>query len=46
MQKELNDLLGWGVQVKSGSNGSGRVVISYRTEGERRELMEKLQRLK
>ncbi|PID89861.1 MAG: chromosome partitioning protein ParB [Bacteroidetes bacterium] len=46
MQKELNELLGWGVQVKSGSNGSGRVVISYRTEGERRELMEKLQRLK
>ncbi len=46
MQEELNELLGWGVQVKSGSNGSGRVVISYRTEGERRELMERLKRLK
>lgn len=42
MQARLEALLGWGVQVKPGSHGKGRVVISYRSEGERLELMHRL----
>lgn len=42
MQSQLESLLGWGVEVKPAPNGRGKVVISYRSEGERQELMRKL----
>ncbi len=46
MQKNLYELLGYGAKVKAGKDGSGKVVISFRSEEERLELMEKLNRLK
>lgn len=46
MQQELYDVLGYGAQLRPGKGGTGKVVISYRSEGERKELMEKLSRLK
>ena len=42
MQSALEQRLGYGVQVKPGKHGSGRVVIQYRSEGERQELLRKL----
>lgn len=39
MERRLTEHLGWGVRVQSGQKGSGRVVISYRNEGERLELL-------
>lgn len=42
MQSRLEQLLGWGVQVKPGPQGKGKVVITYRSEGERLELMRRL----
>jgi ParB family chromosome partitioning protein len=44
LQKKLQDLFGWGVEVKLGKNGSGRIVISYRSEGELDELMQRFNR--
>lgn len=41
LQKRLQDLFGWGVEVKSGKNGGGKIVISYRSEGELDELMQR-----
>jgi ParB family chromosome partitioning protein len=44
LQKKLQDLFGWGVEVKSSKNGSGKIVISYRSEGELDELMQRFNR--
>jgi ParB family chromosome partitioning protein len=44
LQKKLQDLFGWGVEVKLGKNGSGKIVISYRSEGELDELMQRFNR--
>lgn len=44
LQKKLQDLFGWGVEVKSAKNGSGKIVISYRSEGELDELMQRFNR--
>ena len=41
MLQMLESKLGWGVSVKPGAKGAGRIVISYRSEGERLELMRK-----
>jgi ParB family chromosome partitioning protein len=43
-QKKLQNVFGWGVEVKPGKKGSGRIVINYRTEGELEELMERFNR--
>ena len=43
-QKKLNDVFGWGVEVKPGKKGDGKIVISYRTHGELEELMERFNR--
>lgn len=40
-QKKLNDVFGWGVEVKPGKKGDGKIVISYRTHGELEELMKR-----
>lgn len=42
MQRLLESKLGWGVRVQAGKRGAGRVVISYRSDGEREELMRRL----
>ncbi len=42
MQHLLEQKLGWGVKIQPGNRGAGRVVISYRSNGEREELMRKL----
>ena len=43
-QKKLQDVFGWGVEVKPGKKGSGKIVINYRTPGELGELMERFNR--
>lgn len=42
LKKKLQDVFGWGVEVKPGKEGSGKIVISYRTPGELDELMERV----
>ena len=42
MQAALEQRLGWGVKVNGNEKGSGKIVITFRTEGERKELMRKL----
>lgn len=44
-QKKLQDFFGWGVEVKPGKKGSGKIVINYRTHGELEEIMERFNRL-
>jgi len=41
----LSKVFGWGAQVKAGSNGSGKIVISYRSQGELDEIVSKLNRI-
>ncbi len=43
-KKKLNDLFGWGADIKPGRKGDGKIVISYRTQGELEELMNKFSR--
>ena len=38
-KKKLNELFGWGADIKPGKKGDGKVVISYRSQGELEELM-------
>lgn len=42
MQSSLEKRFGWGVKVNGNEKGSGKIVLSFRTEGERKELMRKL----
>ena len=42
MQSSLEKKFGWGVKVNGNEKGSGKIVLSFRTEGERNELMRKL----
>ena len=42
MQSSLEKRFGWGVRVNGNEKGSGKIILSFRTEGERRELMQKL----
>jgi ParB-like protein len=42
MQTSLEKRYGWGVKVNGNEKGSGKIVLSFRTEGERKELMRKL----
>ncbi|MDD4673434.1 MAG: ParB/RepB/Spo0J family partition protein [Bacteroidales bacterium] len=44
LEQKLQNIFGWGVEVKPGKKGSGRIVINYRTAGELDELMEKVNR--
>ncbi len=44
LENKLQEIFGWGVQVKQGKGGSGKIVISYRTQGELEELMERMNR--
>lgn len=44
LEDKLQEIFGWGVQVKQGKGGSGKIVISYRTQGELEELMERMDR--
>ncbi len=44
LEDKLQEIFGWGVQVKQGKGGSGKIVISYRTQGELEELMERMNR--
>lgn len=41
----LNRIFGWGAQVKPGTNGTGKIVISYRSQGELDEIVQKLNRI-
>lgn len=41
----LSKIFGWGAQVKAGSNGSGKIVISYRSQGELDEIVQKFNRI-
>ncbi|MDD3567008.1 MAG: ParB/RepB/Spo0J family partition protein [Bacteroidales bacterium] len=43
-QKKLQSVFGWGIEVKPGKKGSGKIVINYRTQGELEELMERFNR--
>ena len=43
-QKKLQDFFGWGVEVKPGKKGSGKIVINYRTHGELEEIMDRFNR--
>lgn len=45
-QEQLQQIFGWGAQVKPGKKGDGRIVISYRTPGELEELIHKFDRFK
>ncbi|HNV82376.1 MAG TPA: ParB/RepB/Spo0J family partition protein [Tenuifilaceae bacterium] len=38
-KKKLNELFGWGADIKPGKKGDGKIVISYRSQGELEELM-------
>lgn len=42
LEQKLQDVFGWGVEVKPGKKGSGKIVINYRTPGELDELMERV----
>ena len=44
-QKKLQNVFGWGVEVKPGKKGSGKIVINYRIAGELDELMERFNRI-
>jgi ParB family transcriptional regulator, chromosome partitioning protein len=44
-QTKLQELFGWGAQVKAGKKGDGKIVISFRSAGELEELMEKFNSL-
>jgi ParB family chromosome partitioning protein len=43
-KKKLNELFGWGADIKLGQKGTGKIVISYRSQGELDELMNKFNR--
>ncbi len=45
VRRKLNEVFGWGVEVKPSQKGKGRIVISYRSHGELEEILEKLNRL-
>jgi ParB family chromosome partitioning protein len=45
MQERLQELFGWGVEVKQGKNGTGKIVISYRSTGELDELLARFNRV-
>ncbi|MGB4535658.1 MAG: ParB/RepB/Spo0J family partition protein [Tenuifilaceae bacterium] len=38
-KKKLNELFGWGADIKPGKKGDGKIVRSYRSQGELEELM-------
>ncbi len=44
IEEKLQEYLGWGVQVKQSKSGAGKIIISYRTQGELDELMERMSR--
>lgn len=44
LETKLQEVFGWGVQVKQGKGESGKIVFSYRTQGELDELMERINR--
>ena len=44
-KNKLSRIFGWGAEVKPGSKGNGKIVISYRTPGELDEIIEKFNRL-
>ncbi|MBN1988279.1 MAG: ParB/RepB/Spo0J family partition protein [Bacteroidales bacterium] len=46
LKEDLTKVFGWGVDVKQTPKGNGKIVISYRTEGELLEIIEKFNRLK
>ena len=41
----LNNVFGWGAEVKEGPKGNGKIIISYRTPGELDEIIEKFNRI-
>ena len=45
LEQKLQDVFGWGVEVKPGKKGSGKIVINYRSPGELDELMERVTNL-
>lgn len=45
LEAKLQEILGWGVQIKQGKKGGGKIVISYRSSGELDELMERIDSL-
>jgi ParB family transcriptional regulator, chromosome partitioning protein len=45
LHDKLQEIFGWGVEVKHGKNGSGKIVISYRSNGELDELLARFNRV-
>lgn len=45
LEAKLQEILGWGVQIKQGKKGGGKIVISYRSTGELEELMDRIDNL-
>lgn len=44
LKDQLTNIFGWGTEVKQGPKGNGKIIISYRTQGELNEIIEKLNR--
>lgn len=42
---KLNSVFGWGTEVKQGPKGNGKIIISYRSQGELNEIIEKFNRI-
>jgi ParB family chromosome partitioning protein len=45
IQKKLQEVFGWGLEVKPGKQGSGKIIISYRSAGELDEIMNRFNRI-
>lgn len=45
LRSKLNKLFGWGAELKKTTNGGGKIVISYRNQGELDEIIKKIDQL-
>lgn len=45
LRSKLNKLFGWGAELKKTTNGGGKIVISYRNQGELDEIIKKIDKL-
>lgn len=45
LKDKLNSVFGWGTEVKQGPKGNGKIIISYRSQGELNEIIEKFNRI-
>ncbi len=45
LRSKLSKLFGWGAELKKTTNGGGKIVISYRNQGELDEIIKKIDKL-